>query len=75
MGVGTDRDGDGGRGGGGFDPGELPDPTTTVPGPRIVCRLPFEYFRGRLVEHLDILYNQRKIQWPSRLETTTNLLK
>jgi hypothetical protein len=64
-----------GGGGGGFDPGELPNPTTTVPGPGIVRRLPFEYFRGRLVEHFDILYNQRKIAWPSRLGTTTNLPK
>jgi hypothetical protein len=73
MGVGTDRDGDGGDGRG--DPGELPVPMTTGPGPRIARRLPFEYFPGRLVEHFDIFYNQRKIEWPSRLGTTTNPLK
>jgi hypothetical protein len=76
MGQGNDRDGDDDDGGGGGgDPGELPVPMTAGPCPRIVRRLPFEYFRGRLVEHFDISYNQRKIQWPSRLGTTTNQLK
>jgi hypothetical protein len=74
MGPGNDRDGDDDDGGDPGDPGELPVPMTAGPGPLIVRRLPFEYFRGRLVEHFDILYNQRKIQWPSRLGTTTNQL-
>jgi hypothetical protein len=36
-------------------------------GVRHVPNLSFEYFRGRLVEHFDILFIQNKIKWPSRL--------
>jgi DDE superfamily endonuclease len=35
-------------------------------GVRSVCRMPYNYFRDRLVEHFSILYEQRKIVWPSR---------
>ena len=33
---------------------------------RAVRDLDFEYFRGRLVEHFDILYGKGLIVWPAR---------
>jgi hypothetical protein len=32
----------------------------------VVRDLDFEFFRGRLVEHFDILFKQQKIVWPAR---------
>jgi len=32
----------------------------------VVQSLTFDQFRARLVEHFDILFHQKKIQWPSR---------
>ena len=34
---------------------------------RRVRDLSFDYFRGRLVEHFDILYQDNRIQWPTRM--------
>ena len=34
---------------------------------RRVRDLSFDYFRGRLVEHFDILFHANGIQWPTRM--------
>jgi hypothetical protein len=35
-------------------------------GVRVVRELDFEYFRGRLVEHFDILFKRQEVSWPAR---------
>jgi hypothetical protein len=70
MGAGTDReertddaDGDEYHG----------SPQLTYPrghqGVRVVRALDFEWFRGRLVEHFDILFKRHEIKWPKRNRT------
>jgi hypothetical protein len=42
--------------------------TTNKSGKRVVHKLGLTFFRQKLVEHFDILFNNNQIQWPSRLE-------
>jgi hypothetical protein len=42
-------------------------------GARIVRKLPQEFFRNRLIEHFDILFQQRKIVWPKSNKTNTKV--
>ena len=37
-----------------------------IEGVRVVKDLTLEYFRGRLVEHFDILFQKKQIVWPKR---------
>jgi hypothetical protein len=37
---------------------------------RVVRLLDFDYFRSRLVEHFDILFQRQEIQWPSRCRSS-----
>jgi hypothetical protein len=43
------------------------DPPVGSDGIRYVRKLSMDYFRKRLVEHFDILYQRNEIKWPSRL--------
>jgi hypothetical protein len=45
---------------------ELQPPTENHDKVRLVRKLPFEYFRTRLIEHFDILWTQHKVVWPVR---------
>ena len=42
--------------------------TTNKSGKRVVHKLGLTFFRQKLVEHFDILFNNNQIQCPSRLE-------
>ena len=48
------------------DARELPSRCTDSSGNRIVRLLPPQFFRERLVEHFDILFERRAIIWPKR---------
>ena len=40
---------------------------------RIVSDLPFNYFREKLVDHFDILLQQKKLVWPKLNKRNTSL--
>jgi hypothetical protein len=40
------------------------DANDSVDGIRVVRNLSLNYFRGRLVEHFDIMFKEGKITWP-----------
>jgi len=42
------------------------EPSVDGDGARIVRHLSLDYFRSRLIEHFDILFERHQIQWPSR---------
>ena len=45
-------------------PGIVNNNATTADGARIVRLLSQQYFKGKLVEHFDIMWTQRTLQWP-----------
>ena len=50
----------------GNDGGALQPHHTDSSGTRVVRLLPFEFFRRKLIEHFEILFERRKIVWPRR---------
>eukprot|EP00984_Skeletonema_dohrnii_P001035 scaffold327_cov200-Skeletonema_dohrnii-CCMP3373.AAC.1 len=37
-----------------------------VPGPTQVCKMDLLTFKSKLINHFDIMWKQRRIEWPSR---------
>jgi hypothetical protein len=81
MGVGNDRDEDESesRTAAGQDTMTGPQPADGSVRPangsvRRVRDLSLEYFRGKLVEHFNILFHKKQIRWPTRMEQPAPLL-